>query len=119
MTQEEILRLAAKAVELPSGLDPAETYLFMAMRSLYLQARHTDMSKEQGLKEKNAVLRHYEKMKLWIRVVEEHRRKEQEFEGAWETFSKNPTRENADKLHRAWFRCGIKPNTDGLTDEEE
>lgn len=119
MTQEEILRLAAKAVELPSGLGPAETYLFMAMRSLYLQARHTDMSKEQGLKEKNAVLRHYEKMKLWIRVVEEHRRKEQEFEGAWETFAKNPTRENADKLHRAWFRCGIKPNTDGLTDEEE
>lgn len=117
MTKDEIIMLAAKGGPLPEDLGPAEAYLFMALRSLYLQAKHTDMSKEQGAKEKTAILRHYDKMKLWVRVVEEHRRKEKEFEGAWEEFAKNPTQENAEKLHRAWFRCGIKPNTDGLTDE--
>lgn len=117
MTKDEIITTAAKISPLPEGLDIADTYLFVSLRSLYLQARHGDMSKEQGAKEKTAILRHYDRMKLWVRVVEEHRRKEKEFEGAWEEFAKNPTQENAEKLHRAWFRCGIKPNTDGLTDE--
>lgn len=110
MTKDEIIKLAAKGGALPEGLDPADTFLFMALRSLYLQARHGDMDKDRGVKEKNAILRHHEKMKLWVRAAEEHRRKEREFEEAWDEFAKDPTKENADKLHKAWFKCGIKLN---------
>lgn len=113
MTKDEIIMLAAKGGPLPEGLDPADAFLFMALRSLYLQARHTNMDKDQGAKEKRAILTQHEKMKLWIRVVEEHRRKEREFAGAWEEFAKNPTQENAEKLHRAWFNCGIKLTEEG------
>lgn len=110
MTKEEIVAAAAKAGPLPEGLDVADTFLFVALRSLYLQAKHVGMDKAQGKKEKTAILRQHEKMKLWVRVVEEHRRKEQEFEGAWNAFAKDPTPENAEALHQAWYRCGLKIN---------
>lgn len=113
MTKDEIIMLAAKGGPLPEGLDPADTFLFMALRSLYLQARHTNMDKDQGAKEKRAILVQHEKMKLWVKVVEEHRRKEREFEEAWTLFAKDPTTENAEKLHRAWFNCGIKLTEEG------
>lgn len=114
VTKDEIIVAASKGGPLPDGLGPAETYLFMALRSLYLQAKHGGIGKEQGAKEKTAILRHYDRMQLWVRVVEEHRRKEREFENAWDEFAKNPSQENADKLHKAWFKAGIKPRTDGL-----
>lgn len=109
MSKDDIIQLAAKGGPLPEDLDPADTFLFLALRALYSQARYTDMSKEQGAKEKNAVLRQYDKMKLWVRVVGEHRRKEREFEIAWETFAKNPTWSNASFLHQAWFNAKLKP----------
>ena len=109
MTKEEIIVAAAKGGPLPEGgLDPADTFLFLSLRSLYSQAKHGGMSKEQGAKEKTAILGKYEEMKLWVKVIGEHRRKEQAFEGAWEAFSRSPTMENADALHKAWFNCGLK-----------
>ena len=108
MTKEEIIAAAGKGDPLPDGLDPADTFLFMSLRSLYSQAKNGRMDRAQGAKEKQAILRQHEKMKLWVRVAEEHRRKEQEFQGAWDDFANDPSPENADKLHRAWFRCGIK-----------
>lgn len=112
MSKDDIIQLAAKGGPLPEDLDPADTFLFLALRALYSQARYTDMSKEQGLKEKNAVLRQYDKMKLWVRVVGEHRRKERDFESAWEEFAKEPTWDNANRLHEAWFKAKIKPVQD-------
>lgn len=112
ITKEEIIQLAAKGGPLPEDLDPADTFLFLALRALYSQARYTDMSKEQGSKEKNAVLRQYDHMKLWVRVVGEHRRKERDFESAWEEFAKEPTWDNANRLHEAWFKAKIKPVQD-------
>lgn len=109
MTKDEIIVAAAKGGPLPEdGLDPADIFLFLSLRSLYAQAKHGGMSKEQGATEKSAILKRFDEMKLWVRVVEEHRRKEQAFEGAWETFSRNPTPENADALHKAWFNAGLK-----------
>lgn len=109
MTKEEIIVASAKGGPLPEGgLDPADTFLFLSLRSLYSQAKHGGMSKEQGAKEKTTILKQYDEMKIWVRVVEEHRRKEQAFEGAWEAFSQSPTTENADALHKAWFNCGLK-----------
>ena len=118
MTKDEIIALAAKGGPLPDGLDPADTFLFMSLRSLYLQAKHSNISKEQGAKEKASILKQHEKMKSWTRVVEEHRRKEQEFEGAWNDFAKDPSLENADKLHRAWFNCGTKLASVAESEEE-
>lgn len=109
MTKDEIVVKAAKGGELPeSGLDPADTFLFLCIRALYAKARHEGMSKEQGSKEKFAILSRYDEMKLWIRVIEEHRRKERDFEGAWERFAKDPSFENGNALHKAWFNCGLK-----------
>jgi hypothetical protein len=108
MTKDDIIKAAAKGGGLPEGLGPADTFLFLSLRALYDYAKQGDMDKEQGVKEKNAILRQYEKMDLWVRVVEEHRRKEREFEGAWIDFAKDPSPENADKLHRAWFKAGAK-----------
>lgn len=105
---EEITKLAAMGEGLPEGLDPAETFLFLAMRNLYSFAKREGMPKEQGTKEKNEILKRYEQLKLWIRLAEEHYRKEREYAEAFETFAKEPTWENADALHRAWFRCGLK-----------
>lgn len=119
MTKDEIVVKAAKGGDLPeSGLDPADIFLFLAIRALYAKARHEGMSKEQGSKEKFAILSRYDEMKLWIRVIEEHRRKEREFEGAWEAFAKNPTLENADALHRAWYKCGLKVASSNLNKSE-
>ncbi len=119
MTKEEIIVASANGGELPDGLDPADTFLFMALRSLYAQAKHGDMSKEQGAREKNAIIKQHEKMKLWVRVAEEHRRKDRDFQGAWNEFAKDPTIENADNLHRAWFRCGIKIAENSGDNEQE
>lgn len=114
---EEITKLAAKGSELPEGLDPAETFLFLSMRNLYSCAKREGMPKEQGTKEKNEILKRYEQLKLWIRLAEEHYRKEREYAEAFSAFAKEPTWENADALHRAWFRCGIMSGKPG--DEEQ
>lgn len=108
MTKDEIIKLAAKGGPLYSDFDPADTFLFLALRALYSQARSGDLDAEQGKREKTAILRQYESMKLWVRVVKEHQRKEQEFEKAWDDFAKNPTLDNANALHQAWFRAGMK-----------
>ena len=108
MTKDEIVKLAAQGVGLPEGLDPADTYLFFAMRYLYGSAKIGQVNREQGQLEKRIILQQHERMKLWVRVVESHRKKEREFESAWEDFAKDPSIENADRLHRAWYGCGIK-----------
>lgn len=108
MTKDELIKLAAKGGPLISDFDPADTYLFLSLRALYAQAKHGELSSEQGAQEKTQILRQYEKMKLWVRVVEEHRRKEKEFECAWERFAKNPSLENGQELHKSWFRAGMK-----------
>lgn len=108
MTKEEIVKLAAQGVGLPEGLDPADNYLFFAMRYLYGSAKIGQVNREQGQLEKRIILQQHERMKLWIRVVESHRKKEREFESAWDAFAKDPCIENADRLHRAWYGCGIK-----------
>ena len=108
MLESDILVSAGKGGPLPEGLNPAETYLFLSLRALYTEARNGKVGKEQGIKEKAKIMKQYDEMKLWIRVVEEHRRKEREFEGAWEAFAKDPSPENGDALHKAWYNCGIK-----------
>ena len=108
LTKDEIVKLAAQGVSLPDGLDPADSYLFFAMRYLYGSAKIGQIGKEQGQVEKRIILQLHERMKLYIKVVEEHRRKEREFEGAWEAFAKEPSIENADRLHKAWYGCGLK-----------
>lgn len=108
MTKDEIIKLAARGGPLISDLDPADTYLFLSLRALYAQAKHGELSSEQGAQEKTQILRQHEQMKLWVRVVEEHRRKEKEFEGAWIKFCQNPTLENANAMHKSWFRAGMK-----------
>lgn len=108
MTRDELIKLAAKGGPLLSDLNPADTFLFLSLRALYAQAKHGGLDAEQGAHEKNAILRDYEKMKLWVRVVEEHRRKEHDYEAAWDKFCKNPTLENAQELHKSWFRAGMK-----------
>ena len=109
MTKDEIVKTAAKGGALPEdGLDTADIFLFLSIRALYAYARHGEMSREQGTKEKSEILKRYESLKLWLGIVDDHWRKEREFEGAWTVFAKNPTFENGDALHRAWFNCGLK-----------
>lgn len=112
MTKQEIITAAAKGVPLPDGLGQADTMLFLSLRALYSYAKHADMDKDQGTKEKALILKQYESAKLWEKIVEEHMRKEREFETAWNDFAQAPTWENADKLHEAWFKCGIKPTAE-------
>lgn len=112
MLRDEIIQLGAKGGPLPEGLNPAETFLFLSMRSLYYQARHKIITKEQGSKEKKELIRQYEKMALWVNIVEEHRRKEMALQGAWTSFAQDPSPENAKRLHEAWYRCGFKINID-------
>lgn len=117
MSKDDIIQLAAKGGPLPEDLDPADTFLFLSLRSLYTQAKYAEMNREQGTKEKNVVIRQYDHMKLWCRIVEEHRRKERDFETAWEAFAKEPTWDNANTLHRAWFNAKLKPVHDPTEDE--
>lgn len=111
MKHDELIRLAAQGGEMPAGLNAAESFLFLSMRNLYSYAKREGMAKEQGAKEKNEILKQFERMDLWLRIAEEHMRKEREFGTAFEDFAKDPTLENADKLHRAWFNCGLKVKT--------
>ena len=108
LTKDKIILSAAKAEPLPNNLDPADVFLFLSLRALYSQAKHGGMDAEQGAREKTQILRQHEQMKLWVRVVGEHRRKEQEFENAWNKFCQNPTLENANAMHQSWFRAGMR-----------
>lgn len=108
MKPDELIRLAAQGGEMPTGLNAADSFLFLSMRNLYSYAKREGMAKEQGAKEKNEILKQYDSISLWLRVAEEHMRKEREFGTAFEEFAKDPTLKNADKLHRAWFKCGLK-----------
>lgn len=118
MTKDDIIRLAARGGPLYSDFDPADTFLFLSLRTLYAQARSGGMDAEQGKREKNEVLRQYDTMKLWVKIVTEHQRKEREFEAAWDKFAKNPTLDNANELHKTWFRCGMKIQNLGADEEE-
>ena len=104
---------------MPEGLDAAETFLFLSLRNLYSYARREGMEKERGAREKNEVLKQYEQFNLWEKIVKEHWRKEREYEAAFEAFAQEPTWENADALHRAWFRCGIKTRKPETEEERD
>ena len=108
MTKDEIIRLSAKGGKLPPDLNPADTFLFLSARALYSHARASGMKPEDGAVEKSDIIRQYENLKLWLRIVDEHMRKEREFERQWEAFAKNPTLENANALHKAWTKGELK-----------
>lgn len=117
MKKDEIIRLSAKGGKLPPDLDPADTFLFLSARALYSHARYSGMKPEDGAVEKSDIIRQYENFKLWLRIVDEHMRKEREFEGAWETFAKNPTLENANALHHAWTKGELKMHSKAADEE--
>lgn len=119
MTKEEIIKYAAKGGPPLIDFDNADTFLFFCMRSLYAYAKHTNMDPGAGAAEKHDILARYEKMKLWERIINEYWRKGREFESAWETFAKNPTLENAEALHHAWSRSGLKVYANATEEERK
>lgn len=119
MTKEELIKYAAKGGPLFSDLDNADTFLFLCMRALYSYAKNAGMDPEAGAAEKYDILARYDKMKLWERIINEYWRKEREFESAWETFAKNPTLENAEALHHAWSRSGLKVYASATEEERK
>lgn len=119
MTKDEIIKYAAKGGPPLIDFDNADMFLFLCMRALYSHAKVTGMDPEAGAAEKHDILARYDKMKLWERIVQEHWRKERDFEGAWETFAKNPTLENAEALHKAWSRSGLKVYASATEEERK
>lgn len=119
MKPDELIRLAAQGGEMPVGLDAADAFLFLSMRNLYSYAKREGMPKEQGVKEKSEILKRYDSLSLWLNVADEHMRKEREFGTAFDEFAKDPTLENADKLHRAWFNCGLNVKANAGKEETE
>lgn len=108
MTVEELTKLAAQGGEVPPELNAPDSFLFLSLRALYAHARATGMSPEQGKKEKQEVLSQYESLNLWLRVFEEHTRKEREVSCAWKEFTENPSFETGNAVHRAWYGCDLK-----------
>ena len=103
MTVEELEDLAFHKAPMPDLKSQAQCKLFLCFRNLYDFAARTQMTPEQGRREKQQILDAYRIDKFLEEMQEETNDMWKKIEIAVSKYNKEPSVENADEILKALY----------------
>lgn len=96
-------RMAKDGNEMPDGLSVPQQIAFLCLRKLYWQLAHGIIDRETAVNEKRKIMREHESYVFIDEYMNRYVRAIKETELAREAYLKNPSKENADNLMKAFY----------------
>ena len=110
MRPDELEDRAYRGQEMPDGLNAPEQMLFQAFRWLYAYAKLVKMPPDRGRREKQALLREFDKRQCQTEHLEKTWAMWKQIEAAANRYGRERTLEHADAFVRAVYGAGVKKN---------
>src|SRR5574344_1223570 len=96
-------RAAIRGESVPDDLEPADIWLFLALRELYAQVKKGTITREIGATEKHKFKMEYNKLKFDLKLAYSTAELWKNIELRGSEYKKNRTLENADKFYKAVY----------------